>query len=1652
MKHVIKFTGGIKLKKSDKKIRGNKSGGLICRGALKRMIVTISITAILICEAFSVVEAANGDLYSSLGTSSSIGSPVLSSDFTSDEWNPWEMECWGVYLSNFCVPLVDDYRTAFTTGAGGSNGSGYKALSFGSGSDSRNNEVIEDLCSYAITQQLSTASTLFVSFNTIKDGVITKSDPNNGGIVRAAKFTDLWMIKTEEKIDWDSIGYSDNDIEFTIPIYRVNNRRIVDVNGSQYSIFEYIEDGFLPTFWIRTSSNKYVKVFDYTDSWDIQIASAIVSRVSASDNEKEFYEAFNSYYNTNDGTDGLPSWATKIKAICTAMTNTSYIKFDTFGNIVTSDNKLIIPASANQHLTSTDRINLMTSFVMNGQASATSDKNLILGARQYIDENVVGGETDGKKFGLPAISGKNTKLKNGTAYLYYDLGTIITSKFDLDQSDTLKYDSYGYDLKTLFDCDVTKRGNGVNLKLEVVNKTSNTGALWWQDTVSDGDSSTGKVLTEQLLASSIIVDQIKDINNSEVCYELVLPNGTTMELFSQQPVCVAVGLKAEEKDDSQASKVRLTWNKLYDGYKNGVQTTTGTFTSKEISDIISECEDIYKLRDKITKTKGYDGHTLLQSLETGTKLTYGIDYGGNESFDYQSMRVIILYNASETIRNVGNVLGVRNGTEFAVYSTYLYSTYLDWYGITSSKETSKFNPEIFTGVEDMLNVNIEDLIDIKTPEERKSEIEKYTLLTLSPTLGRDYRKEITMTSLMDFLNEQYNRIVYGKASDYYGVASSSDTGFLNIPTYADIPLTGFIIKNYATIAMWLIVILFAIIIVHGVITSKRLSWYFISLTITINAILIIPSTGEIVSAVSQKMVNSMFSGKMTYWSISEAIYNSNIENKSITTDSYDDTMVYLIKSLNTLYTDRSLMLKRDISAKTVQNTEGIYSQIQNYKSARWLLPTLMRQYTANDKSDANSYVYFGLADLYDDMSNLYWYYNKDDADNTNIVYATATSGQNQLEGAVYNDIDGMLSRVYSKANYGNFVDLTEFDDSSEVKFQSYSYDQHANDKKYLQHIYNYMIDGLYIPAMSSDLRSTSIKEAYNNQSTEVKNNYSLIEQFRNVESVIEDAADKYERGSRDTMNQYYGYLWSTETVAYTMYSTVKDTLSSSVSLGYIIGQLQGTYALNKNGEEKRSSFMHATYVNSNDASGTEYATGYVRDVCDLQNIFANEVPYLYSIMTMAGGIDGESGIFVDENGDAEKIKNYELYKSNNKSWLFRSNWVIKLMENREYTEPQVVSDKDGNEYTVVNPLLYSSYPSERPMVFSEAQKEAYGLDDSDLSSIELKCIKVNDAVCDDWTLLINYANTDGVTKEVLVREMALLATFEFNKQFSPRGIAGSEYQLYPQSVDLRNISFDSIMKMLALNSSKDATYIYGNTMNAVLNNSDIITAIILLLDAFICAYIVPIVRMILMAEIFYLGFIALFRSVLGDNKFKFKVSIGQISSNILFTVITMAYYAVFVLLTSIVSTDEVLSVSYIQGNTGSVIGTLLVVLIDCIVYIICMIKMINFCFKNGRDMGAEMYSVVFSTVREKVTSTLSSITREFTGKGSGSDEVNTSRGVGVSNGNSSDVDNDSSSNKNNSDSKQDNGEEYDIDLESYDWDTSDVDVSSDDINRDIDNG
>lgn len=103
-----------------------------------KVIYMLVVACIVFTTTFNSISWARAASSSTLGTSEALGSPVLNDKFSSESWDKWELIVFGIYLSNFCVPLVDSYESAFSTSSTyGSKGAGLSALEIGSGKSNK---------------------------------------------------------------------------------------------------------------------------------------------------------------------------------------------------------------------------------------------------------------------------------------------------------------------------------------------------------------------------------------------------------------------------------------------------------------------------------------------------------------------------------------------------------------------------------------------------------------------------------------------------------------------------------------------------------------------------------------------------------------------------------------------------------------------------------------------------------------------------------------------------------------------------------------------------------------------------------------------------------------------------------------------------------------------------------------------------------------------------------------------------------------------------------------------------------------------------------------------------------------------------------------------------------------------------------------------------------------------------------------------------------------------------------------------------------------------------------------------------------------------------------------------------------------------------
>ena len=1575
----------------------------------KRIVYIALVISMVINLYYNVPLGVYADSSSTLGTPEALGSPILNSKFSSENWDKWEMIVYGIYLSNFCIPLVDSYESAFTTNSGyGSNGSGLNAMKIGSGNDSANNEIIESLTTQVINFQAQTAtSQLYVAYTKIENGTLaTKTDPNNGGTIRAARFSDLFPLDskpedtTEEKswVDLPNIAW-----------------HILSYNELEYGLNK-VNEASLPTFYVK-NGDKYIEVFDFTNAWDIQIMSAMINRAIESDNEDTFYSNYSKLYGEDkNGNDGVE------------------IGFDSYGNITSNldgKNIIILPASANQHLTETKKINLINSWVLNDSVVNVSE-NIVNNGKQamtyeehYINLLDLGGwlaeviqffqGCNYKGGGVSAFGAKDGFFL-GAKGSEQEAGTVIMFK----DTDSLLASGYTGSIIPELMKSAKLEDNSIPLKIEIISEASLFGD---KDPVGNG------ALQNLVLSSSTLCNQL-DTTQDFGMTSILTPSGFEEDLFTDE-VIVANQAAMDVNNKSSSSYVtRQLINFMYDVYKSGsIDTDIGEITKDMVIDMTGAGKSWNEALNTVWMYyKAYNSEMI------HTEYSADIITPGN--------RFTAVQIPSEELKQIANMFSGSDGN-FTTQAAYIYVTYLRFYGINSSSilgeaggNTTTLNKELFNSSA-AKDSKLDNIGGIKSKEQREEEVLNLSYLMLTPDKeGIDYRNGIAKSNLTSFINNQYQAIVNnGNASGAPGKA-----GFLTVQSLEENPFTASLIEKYADIVIVIISIAIIVIIIAGLMMSKKFSWYLITVVIYINVILLLPSVGNISSTIPNKITNNLFGDKMTYWAISQQVADAEIVNSIKENNSNNQLLDELMSGLSLVSGDRTLTMKKDISSKVTTKLDENYRNAIQLHTARWILPIVMQQISASDESDINNYVYTSMLDTMDDASNVYMYYNPKYKESIGTVSST-TDGE-------YGDSIEPNDRKSKR--YEDYVDTSKMNSYNGVNYRNTAYYDSNYNK--MSHTYFYLLEakgsaGTALCKAENGVVDYTNIESYQNYID--MNATSNIQAWESTAKHIEEVSDEYSRQDLSSIDSSYGYLLNSESVYNYMYQTVEDTFAYTETLGSLVGKIQGEYRDNSDGEQVRNNFMYAT-------SESGMYTGETRDILDLQEFFTNNLPYMYKMWITAGGFDGKSGVFADR-----EIEEHNYYEGNDISWLFRCNWAIKLMENKDFNGSCTVKDKDGERYKVDNMLNPKCYPENRPMIFSRAQQNAYELDDSDLSYVELKCVKVNEDTALRWTSLLNYASTPHMTKEIMLRQMAVDATMIFNNEFSTRTVASYKYALLPASLDLRSLSFDSIMKMIILNITKDASYVYGNTAETLISRIDVITAVLLLATAMVCTYIIPLTRNIIALVVLLLTAYAVIRSITSENKYKGRILIGALLTQGEIILIHTAYYMVFKLFVAMTSTDEVISVESVTASieSGNPVWAFIAIMAISIGYIVIMFRMTLKFIENREDLGFERYSMIANMISDKIQGGFNTVADRFSGTfgshaGNGSwgrkeDKENTVDRVAVnvkqSKGDTVKVVVD------NKDAN--NSKEYNIEIDNY-YDNSDINVTNekDRIDNEIEKG
>lgn len=1531
------------------------------------------------------------DWSGSMGTNAALGSPLLNeTSWTTEDWNPWEMVAFGNFLSNFPVPLVDDYMSAFQANHGGSGGRGLDALKFSIAQDSQATKVLQNLLSFSIKDQAQGLAKIKVRMHKIDSHLqdsLGKLESDDG---RDAKLSDLFV----------KIGDGADDESHIGKLKTIVVDRSWLFMGQVANKMKYTDEMVLPEFYITTNS-KPETVLNFTDSYDFQIFAANISRASCS------------------------KWKDTVASNIKDLADQP-LGLDVYGNICVQSNGrniVVVPASANQYLTKDKQYNFLTSTFLLDNYLGKSGNGLLNSIGSANAKIWLLGAEVSYEMGCGIVKGVEDSNDAGKVIMYNDTDTYVFQyiKKLVDGGKDIEsaiqefadkgYEEIGYG-KILDEMVNTPMGiESVTLpfKIETIgsddirNKIENIFGYG-----SNADSATIEAVNHVCAASNYVSNWFPTNKNNKVLNKMfLLDGGSESQLFKDRTYYAPgtqndVGIAQYVNYGINYIDAKKSYNVSNDIY--GVPTQTefrkriqDTKTLKEFnraiftSDVVVSDDNISK-DDKLQglykhwlvnesgykkgnsySTQNVQNATIddvlysdgLFDIKTDWHLSGEIEYYNNAAY-----RIGGIYTLNSAMQTASNVMNVKEGTEFATYTPAIYLTYLDWFGIIDGE--SKFKESMFKG--DMLARTGEIIADgaALDPEAKKDAITNYTYQLLDPNAGKQYRKELINKFFTEIVYDNYQKTVFGAndGSISSSLSSTSSEGFLKLHTLADNFLTGWMLEFYAKhfIAIFgvLLILVFAIAVVGG----KGIGFAVTSMFTLLSLMTLSPSMGDIAPYICNRIIQGMFAENMTYWAVQEGIESTNIEAQFNGSNAEDAEVNRYIRLINLTQMDKTIMIKNDISKKIVEDINGIdFAQLQKLKTTSWLLPMLMRQISADDET-AN-YVYTSLNDLYRNMDNLYWFYRNSASGGDKVTIDmtnTTTEARNIADQAGVGDTgatneQNILSLTDKQSIYGGYYNSRGDTNSSNVNYRSLSRSSNEDNCNVHNTFYLLNMGTRFVvpnPLELAEIQNSGIGE--NGLTTDVWNKYAEIiknnkDNLGFVKS-LKDVNDEYILPNISSWNSYedplyqsFGYLWTTETLAPYFYTQIRDTFPADMSVGGLIYELQGYYAPIMDDEGNViNDDAHHTFMRDG-------SNGEIRDFLDLEEVFTNVIPYMYNVQVIAGGNDDDTGAFGDELlGDG-----YPVYNANKKSWLYRCNWVSKIQESRMYTKEQTIGyiDDSGNKQKAkiqggLHPTNYEKY---RPMIFSEAQMVDLGLSKSDLSYVEHLIIDINRETERDWLLLINYANTRGMKPKVLYRQMAIEALLNFNKKMSvgSGNNINPSLALYPTTLDLRNMSFDAVMKLLMISANTNASSIRQDTMFTVIQNGDWFGSIVLLIDALACSVVIPMIRDVGMALVFFLLLFGLVSGIFLRKNNKTKLLLGAMFIYAKYIIGTIFFYSVFYFLISLSSPDSVLSVDKIvAAQNHSTWFMFVFVLADVILYIVFLwLQIIKFVWDNRHDMGFE---------------------------------------------------------------------------------------------------
>lgn len=851
-----------------------------------------------------------------------------------------------------------------------------------------------------------------------------------------------------------------------------------------------------------------------------------------------------------------------------------------------------------------------------------------------------------------------------------------------------------------------------------------------------------------------------------------------------------------------------------------------------------------------------------------------------------------------------------------IYCSYALAFYNDFSKDTEGKNTYvvnfAYNKDYFPAISDV-SVDWASIIASNMDGEIKSMIYYF----LHPTEGISYVATWFKNKVSGILVKWHEDMVGGSdAKSTTGMTKYLGfSGYVTLPNLSDMAWTSWLLDEYNSLVVYLIIIIFVILIAYCIVGSMTFQRAIFG-TLLFGLLAFFPPL--CINATVNTINNTcdrLYGSKFTYWALVQHQTFIDELNEASNSETKDDYLVFIFQQsgeqLDT--TNYARVRLKWTTPKKTDVTADVESELDkktnNALVANLISGTVNQQLSGETFLDEENalYIYRDYADIYNYMIGGY---------NTEGWYnATATSpAELRIEDK---DLRGYTnSNLVGKYDSGmKLWDIADLRYDNKYEFsQRFAKDKgfltNTSDKDFYNRSYSYLLDSYAMPRIldnneilidgtisdNTTLRLVSSAEDGGGIYTFGGQEFGLSNaDFRTtlakINGGVEDGTDPNtsqpitvwssdnSKFIKDDAGAFFFGMYTESPFYYFAYNILdqqnsdefKDKLG--ISDGEISSEMMDLYTINN----------QQYFYNYNTESLNGF--GELRDFSNMRGLFYYIIPYLrecnkgvlkwsdlYGTFTYDDvRVEYSEGVPTNypKSSDTDEYV-YKWWHNYNVERLFNtySAWVD-LMYSCDYAKSETINVL-GEKYIVTDPLDPTSYfttdstgniDSGRMMVFSRSEMKYYGLTMNDLTKVEQKIIKVQDKVYEDLLQLMDYANFEN---DVLVTSAGMLTTFAFNQEFSQTTPIGENFTLYPQSYELKAFSYDAYLRLILAESTGEDLMNTDNNNSSnnggqksyyqrIVEKSSITTAIGLVILDIIAVYAIPALKLFFLIAIFFMS-------------------------------------------------------------------------------------------------------------------------------------------------------------------------------------------------------